>query len=73
MVGVGRGVLVDVGMGVGAGGIVAVGEAILVGTGEAVGSGDGCAWQLVAVTTTSARRRVMQRDGRDLISIRFLL
>ena len=43
MVGVGRGVLVDVEMRVGAGGIVAVGEGILVGTGEGVGSGDGFA------------------------------
>jgi len=43
MVGVGRGVLVDVGARVGADGIVAVGEGILVGTGEAVGSGDGFA------------------------------
>jgi len=43
MVGVGRGVLVDVGVRVGADGIAAMGEAILVGTCEAVGSNDGFA------------------------------
>jgi len=74
MVGVGRGALVGVGVRVGEGGIVRVGEAISVGTCETVASGDGLAWHAAVVTTnTSARRRYIQRDCRDLISIRFHL
>jgi len=74
MVGVGLGVLVDVGIDVGAGGTVAVGGAIVLGSGEAVGPADGVVWQPAAVKTSAiARRRPMQRDGTDPISIPFLL